>query len=50
MTCNAFISTRTAASIAAIAVAGLFSAAAALAQSQPVIGLITKTETNPFFV
>ena len=25
-------------------------AAAATAQNQPVIGLITKTETNPFFV
>jgi fructose transport system substrate-binding protein len=28
----------------------LLAAGAALAQSQPVIGLITKTETNPFFV
>ena len=32
------------------AAATLFAAGAALAQSQPVIGLITKTETNPFFV
>ena len=30
---------------AALAVSG-----AAFAQNQPVIGLITKTETNPFFV
>ena len=32
------------------AAALLFTAAAASAQNQPVIGLITKTETNPFFV
>lgn len=37
--------TRIALATAAFAVAG-----AAVAQSQPVIGLITKTETNPFFV
>jgi fructose transport system substrate-binding protein len=36
---------------ATLAFAGLaFASGAALAQSQPVIGLITKTETNPFFV
>lgn len=32
------------------AVAALLAAGAAAAQPQPVIGLITKTETNPFFV
>jgi fructose transport system substrate-binding protein len=32
------------------AAAALVAAAPAAAQSQPVIGLITKTETNPFFV
>jgi fructose transport system substrate-binding protein len=36
---------------ATLAFAGLaFASGAALAQTQPVIGLITKTETNPFFV
>jgi fructose transport system substrate-binding protein len=36
---------------ASLAFAGLaFASGAALAQAQPVIGLITKTETNPFFV
>jgi fructose transport system substrate-binding protein len=36
---------------ATLAFAGLaFVSGAALAQKQPVIGLITKTETNPFFV
>jgi fructose transport system substrate-binding protein len=36
---------------ATLAFAGLaFVSGAALAQAQPVIGLITKTETNPFFV
>jgi fructose transport system substrate-binding protein len=36
---------------ASLALAGLaFASGAALAQTQPVIGLITKTETNPFFV
>jgi fructose transport system substrate-binding protein len=35
---------------AAAATALLFAAGAAVAQGQPVIGLITKTETNPFFV
>jgi fructose transport system substrate-binding protein len=36
---------------ATLAFAGLaFASGAALAQQQPVIGLITKTETNPFFV
>ena len=50
MTRNDFTPIRIAASIAALAVAGLFGAGAALAQGQPVIGLITKTETNPFFV
>jgi fructose transport system substrate-binding protein len=36
---------------ATLAFAGLaFASGAALAQKQPVIGLITKTETNPFFV
>ena len=34
----------------ALAAALSLAAGAALAQSQPVIGLITKTETNPFFV
>lgn len=34
----------------ALAAAALFAAGLAQAQSQPVIGLITKTETNPFFV
>ncbi len=34
-----------------IVLAGLaFAASSAMAQNQPVIGLITKTETNPFFV
>jgi fructose transport system substrate-binding protein len=34
-----------------IALAGLaFAASSAMAQTQPLIGLITKTETNPFFV
>ena len=33
-----------------VAAAMLLATGAALAQSQPVIGLITKTETNPFFV
>src|SRR5437764_332229 len=33
-----------------IALATLFTAGLALAADQPVIGLITKTETNPFFV
>jgi fructose transport system substrate-binding protein len=33
-----------------LVVAALTLAAAATAQSQPVVGLITKTETNPFFV
>jgi fructose transport system substrate-binding protein len=33
-----------------IALAAAFAAGAALAADQPVIGLITKTETNPFFV
>ncbi|HET7867708.1 MAG TPA: sugar ABC transporter substrate-binding protein [Burkholderiaceae bacterium] len=33
-----------------LAVAALLAAGAAAAQPQPVIGLITKTETNPFFV
>jgi fructose transport system substrate-binding protein len=32
------------------AAAAVFAAGAAFAQGQPVIGLITKTETNPFFV
>ena len=36
--------------IAAIVAVGLGATAAALAQQQPVIGLITKTDTNPFFV
>ena len=36
---------------ATLAFAGLaFASGAAMAQKQPVIGLITKTETNPFFV
>ncbi len=35
---------------AALAAALLVASGAALAQAQPVIGLITKTETNPFFV
>jgi fructose transport system substrate-binding protein len=36
---------------ATLAFAGLaFASGAALAQKQPIIGLITKTETNPFFV
>jgi fructose transport system substrate-binding protein len=36
---------------ATLALAGLaFASGAALAQQQPIIGLITKTETNPFFV
>jgi fructose transport system substrate-binding protein len=36
---------------ATLAFAGLaFASGAALAQQQPIIGLITKTETNPFFV
>ncbi len=34
----------------AVVAAALLSSGAALAQKQPVIGLITKTETNPFFV
>jgi fructose transport system substrate-binding protein len=34
----------------AVALAAATLATAALAQGQPVIGLITKTETNPFFV
>jgi fructose transport system substrate-binding protein len=33
-----------------LAVAALLAAGAAAAQTSPVIGLITKTETNPFFV
>ena len=33
-----------------LAAAALTVAAAATAQNQPVVGLITKTETNPFFV
>src|SRR6185436_16582304 len=33
-----------------LAAAALTVAAAAIAQNQPVVGLITKTETNPFFV
>jgi fructose transport system substrate-binding protein len=33
-----------------LALAATFAAGSALAQAQPVIGLITKTETNPFFV
>ena len=36
--------------IAATLAAGLCASAGALAQQQPVIGLITKTDTNPFFV
>ena len=35
---------------AAAAATTLLASAAALAQGQPIIGLITKTETNPFFV
>ncbi|MDD0838040.1 sugar ABC transporter substrate-binding protein [Curvibacter sp. HBC61] len=35
---------------AAAATSALIASGAAQAQSQPVIGLITKTETNPFFV
>jgi fructose transport system substrate-binding protein len=38
------------AALAAAASAALAAAGLAHAQSQPVIGLITKTETNPFFV
>ncbi len=36
--------------LSALALACTAAAAPALAQTQPVIGLITKTETNPFFV
>jgi fructose transport system substrate-binding protein len=39
---------KTYAALALTAVA--FAASSAFAQSQPVIGLITKTESNPFFV
>ena len=34
----------------ALTLAAALVASGALAQGQPVIGLITKTETNPFFV
>ncbi len=37
-------------SLAAVALASLALGTAAVAADQPVIGLITKTETNPFFV
>jgi fructose transport system substrate-binding protein len=38
------------AALGALAFAASLATAPAMAQSQPVIGLITKTETNPFFV
>jgi fructose transport system substrate-binding protein len=38
------------AALSALAFAASLATAPAMAQSQPVIGLITKTETNPFFV
>ena len=37
-------------SILAMAAMSLAASSAAFAADQPVIGLVTKTETNPFFV
>ena len=37
-------------SILAVAAMSLVAASGAFAADQPIIGLVTKTETNPFFV